>query len=299
MVGTPEAAADSPSVEASLICIVGLGLIGGSLALALRQRAPHVQLVGVDRASAAERPSADLVHAYVAAADAAAVERAFSNASLIVLATPVSEIQRWLARALGHAAVVTDCGSTKREIAAAAQAHPDAARFVPGHPMAGAGRARAAPSAALFVGRPWLLCSDRAEPDALDRVERMVKAVGATPLRMSAVEHDRAVAWTSHAPRIVSSVFTVLAARERALLARGPAFERLMRGAGGPIGMWADVLSSNRDEVAHALRRLIAELEACAEELEGEGELERSLAALRAADEARDSVVEAPQSAPR
>ncbi len=298
MAGTPDAG-DSASIEASRICIVGLGLIGGSLALALRQRAPHVQLVGIDRAPVTARPSADLVHDYVAATDAPAVERALDSASLIVLATPVSEIPLWLARALGHAAVVTDCGSTKREIAAAADAHPDAARFVPGHPMAGAGRVRAAPNAALFVGRPWLLCSDRAEPEALDRVERMVRAVGANPLRMSAFEHDRAVAWTSHAPRIVSSVFTVLAANEQALVARGPAFERLMRGAGGPVPMWADVLSSNRDEVARALRRLISELEACATELEGEGELVRSLAALAAADEARDSVVDAPLSAPR
>jgi prephenate dehydrogenase len=271
------------------VCIVGLGVIGGSMARALRERLPSLKLAGVDReevvGSGARRA---LVDDCIADADEEAVLRAFASADLVFLAAPIGGIRRWLEPALAHGALVTDCGSTKRELSQAARASARGAFFVPGHPMAGAGAARAAARADLFEGRPWVLCPEGVDPSALAAVESLVALVGARAVVMSAAEHDRAVALTSHAPRLVSSVLTTLVERAAAFDAAGPAFERLMRGAGGEPEMWRDVLQTNADEVARALRSLLAELHACADELE-RGQLEHSLRTLAAAERARQA----------
>lgn len=272
----------------SQVSIVGLGLIGGSMARALRQILPGLRLVGVDREVALESARGlGLADHYVSEQDAPGVAEAFAASDLIFLATPVSGIRRWLGAALAHDALVTDCGSTKRDIVRAARAFAGAGRFVPGHPMAGAGAALAAPTAILFEGRPWILCPDGVDPGALGSVEQLIRRIGAEPVRMSAGEHDRAVALTSHAPRVIASALTALVDRDGAYAAAGPAFERLTHGAGGSAEMWRDVLATNRDEVARALRLVLKELEGCAEELEGEGALERNLETLAAADRAR------------
>ncbi len=273
----------------SQVSIVGLGLIGGSLARALRERLPRLRLVGIDRDGvAASADARALVERCISERDASSVAEAFATSDLVLLATPVHAIQRWLQPALTHGAVVTDCGSTKRTIAAAARGLPGAARFIPGHPMAGAGAGPAAASGDLFEGRPWVLCPEVAtEPSACDLVEQLVVTLGARPIRMSAEDHDRAVALVSHSPRLAASALTVLAARERALVAAGPAFERLLRGAGGDARVWRDVLESNADEVARSLRAVMAQLEACAAELEAGSGVERCLGVLAEADAAR------------
>jgi len=216
------------------------------------------------------------------------VDAALAASELICIATPVGAIPGWLERALRHPGVVTDCGSSKRAIAAAASALPDRRRFVPGHPMAGAGADRSALTAQLFEGRTWLLCPEHADPVALGAVERLVALVGAKPLRIAAAAHDRAVALTSHAPRLVASTLIALAENEGALDAAGPAFERITRGAGGSPEMWRDILGSNADEIARALRLLVRELSGCAEELEG-NRTERNLSTLAAAERAREA----------
>jgi len=273
----------------SQISIVGLGLIGGSLARALRRQLPGLRLVGIERSLGlpASAPPG-LVDELLPESDAVAVDRALAASQLICLATPVSAIGGWLRRALQHPGVVTDCGSSKRAIAAEVRGLPAAARFVPGHPMAGAGADRSASSEDLFEGRPWVLCPEGAEPAALEAVEQFVTLVGARPVRMTVDAHDRAVALTSHAPRLVASVLMGLAERHGAFPAAGPAFERVTRGAGGSVDVWRDVLSSNADEVARALRLLTFELEACATELE-QGGVERSLRTLADADRAREA----------
>jgi prephenate dehydrogenase len=277
----------------SCVSIVGLGVIGGSLARALRQRLPALRLIGVERAEVLAAGGArQLVDHCVSEADADDVERAFAESDLVFLAAPISGIRRWLDAALSRGALVTDCGSTKRELARAARAAAHGGRFVPGHPMAGAGSARAGSAPDLFVGRPWLLCPEGVEPAALEAVERLVLLVGGRPVHMTAARHDRAVALTSHVPRLMASVLTQLVERDGAFPAAGPAFERLLRGAGGAPEMWRDVLQSNADEVARALRELLAELAACAEQLE-RGELERSLAILAAAERAREALEKA------
>lgn len=266
------------------VSIVGLGLIGGSMARVLRRALPQLRVVGIDRDAVVERAQgAGLADQYVSELDAAAVASAFAGSDLVFLATPVSGIRRWLGTALAHGAWVTDCGSTKRDIVLAARETTAPERFVPGHPMAGAGVA----SAELFEGRPWVLCPEGVAPAALTAVELLVRRVGALPVLMSAAQHDQAVALTSHAPRLIASTLTALVARERALEVAGPAFERLMQGAGGSAEMWRDVLASNADEVARALRLLLPELEACARELESGSGVERCVDTLAAAERAR------------
>jgi len=280
----------------SRVVIVGLGLIGGSMARALRERLPALGLIGVDRPEViALDATRRLVDSTVADADASEVERAFADADLVFLAAPINGIRRWLAPALARGALVTDAGSTKRELASAAHAVPHGGRFVPGHPMAGAGGSRTA-TPDLFVGRPWLLCPEGVQPAALEAVERLVALVGGRAVHMTAARHDRAVALTSHLPRLMASVLTTLVERDGAVAAAGPAFERMLRGAGGAPEMWRDVLRSNADEVARALRELLGELAACAEQLEA-GDLERSLDTLAAAERARDALDEASRGA--
>jgi prephenate dehydrogenase len=267
-----------------------LGLIGGSMSRAIREHLPHVRIVGIDREQALGAATASaLADLYVSEHDEASVIQAFGGSDLVLLATPVSGIKRWLGQALEHAAWVTDCGSTKREIAQAAAAAKRGTHFVPGHPMAGAGARRPEARADLFQGQSWILCPDQVDPAALIAVEALILRVGARPVRMSAVAHDRAVALTSHAPRLVASALSALVARDGAFAAAGPAFERLVHGAGGSAEMWHDVLASNGDEVARALRLLSSELEACATELEQGVRPERSLAVLAAADQARSA----------
>lgn len=273
------------------VSIVGLGVIGGSMARALRQRLPQLELVGIDRAEViASGAPRSLVDECIIEVDAEAVQRAFATSDLVFLAAPISGIARWLGPALAHGALVTDCGSTKRELLRIAQASPFGSRFVPGHPMAGIGSSASggAPTAELFEGWPWVLCPDAAEPSALQAIEQLVAHVGARPVFMPAAQHDWAVALTSHVPRLVASAVTALVAREGAFVAAGPAFERLMRGAGGGPEMWRDVLQTNADEVARALRLLMAELGACADQLE-RSEVERSLGALAAGERAREA----------
>lgn len=277
-----------PALERwATVSIVGLGVIGGSMARAIAELLPRVRLIGVEREAvvASSAPRA-LVHELIVESDGAAVHAAFRRSDLVFLAAPISGIRRWLEPALGAGALVTDCGSTKRELAEAARALPGGARFVPGHPMAGTGGTRAAAASDLFQGRPWVLCPEGVEPAALAAVEALVSSIGARVVRMSAAEHDRAVALTSHAPRLVASALTTLVEREGAVEAAGPAFERVLRGAGGDAEMWRDVLRSNRDEVARALRLLLAELEPCAAGLE-RSDLEPCDRTLAAAERAR------------
>ena len=277
----------------SCVGIVGLGVIGGSMARALRERLPALRLIGVDRAEVIATDSArQLVDRCVSEADPSEVERAFAECDLVFLAAPINGIRRWLAPALERGAWVTDCGSTKRELARGAQALEHGGRFVPGHPMAGVGSSRAAAAPDLFVGRPWLLCPEGVEPAALAAVEQLVALVGGRPVHMTAGRHDRAVALTSHLPRLMASALTTLVERDAASAAAGPAFERMLRGAGGAPEMWRDVLQSNADEVARALRELLGELAACADELE-RGQLERSLGTLAAAERAREALEKA------
>jgi len=245
------------------LAVVGVGLIGGSLVRAMRERAPEVRLVGVDPAwRDVAQVLGDNLDDVIDAGDRQAVQRAFAGVDLIVLSAPVRVILAELSRALESGAVVTDCGSTKREIAQAAIAHPSRGRFVPGHPMAGlprGGAAHAKPD--LFVGRRWILCPEASSDEARRCVEALVRQVGGLPVEMSPAAHDRAVALASHVPQLLGSVLSATAAEYGADAAAGPGFASATRVAGGSADIWGDIFSSNADQICWALKCVAHELE--------------------------------------
>jgi prephenate dehydrogenase len=244
------------------VLVIGLGLIGGSFALSLREVEPGARVTGVDRRAVLERAKArNAVERAIELDDSAAIDAAVAESELVLLSAPVTAIGAMLPRVLERARVVTDCGSTKRAIAAQARTSSRAGRFVPGHPMAGApeGGIELA-EAGLFRNRRWLLCPESCDTDALAFVEGIVTRLGALPVHIGVDEHDRAVALTSHAEQIVASALAALAAESGAARTAGPAFERATHGAGGPEEIWNDILSTNADAVVAALAAIRREL---------------------------------------
>ncbi|HYN07908.1 MAG TPA: prephenate dehydrogenase/arogenate dehydrogenase family protein [Vicinamibacterales bacterium] len=249
------------------IGIVGLGLIGGSIALRARANWPAVRLLGVDGTDVThEAVSRGLVNEpRTSVAD-------LTDADLIVLATPVPaviELIDAVARArLGG--VITDVGSTKRDIVQAAT-RAGLANFVGGHPVAGSERGGlSAARADLFEGRPWLLVG--AAPDAapVRRLEQFVTALGARPMHLDATTHDRAMAYLSHLPQLLAAALMRAAADgcdADALATSGRAFRDMTRLASSPADVWKGILATNADFVAEAARALVAHLPASREQL--------------------------------
>ncbi len=250
--------------------IVGLGLIGGSLAAAARARL-GARVVAVDRAEVLAAPGARELSDERVSSDESGWGEALRSTDLVVLAAPVGAILEVLPEALGSGVTVTDCGSTKRRIARRAQQVAGGERFVPGHPMAGApagGLANARGD--LFVGRRWIVCPEGGEPQRVAAVVDLAQGVGAEVVEMTAVEHDRVVALTSHVPQILSSALAVLGDRRQALSGVGPAYLSATKRAGGQERMWADIFATNHDEIAAALWDVAQELEVVAAGLERE-----------------------------
>src|SRR5436190_11607538 len=188
------------------IGIVGLGLIGGSIALRAREVCPKALVIAVDQKDVLE--TAMRLGAIDVAADDLVV---LAEADLVVLAAPVRqniELLEELDENVRQPAIITDTGSTKRDVVAAAAKLPPRFTFIGGHPLAGAaqgGLERARPD--LFEGRPWILttqaASDHSAP--LDTLSAFVRALGAEPRVMGAAAHDRLLAYLSHLPQLTAS----------------------------------------------------------------------------------------------
>ncbi len=248
--------------------ILGLGLVGGSLAGALVERGWPV--AGWDPDPAARR----LAARRGAACGGASPEGAVEGADLVVLAAPPRANLELLARLAGRpgSPVVTDTGSVKGEIAGRGR-RLLGDRFVAGHPMAGrtpGGASQADP--ALFAGASWFVCGGGAGPRK--RVEAMARAVGARPVRATPVRHDRMMARVSHVPQILASLLVGdLAARDpEALAAAGPGFRGWARLAASPPELWMEILDANAGPVRAEIARL-----------------ERALAGLRSGWERTDN----------
>ena len=265
------------------VAIVGLGLIGGSIALAARQTWPSGLVIGVDDKDVLER--AMVRHAIDVAADDPVV---IGEADLVILAAPVQqniEVIADLAQHVSGPAIVTDVSSTKREIVEAARGLPSRLTFVGGHPLGGAPRggfdyARAD----LFVGRPWLFTpADDGAGSALDRLHQFVTGLGANAHVMSVTEHDRLLAYLSHLPQLVASTLMHVvgsAAGESGLALTGRGLADTTRLASSPATIWRDICATNADEVGAALDAFIAELS------EIRGQLDRGAALERVFDSA-------------
>jgi prephenate dehydrogenase len=251
------------------VAVFGCGLIGGSLALALRAAGREYHVTALDQPAvildAEARSCAD---AFVDVNDEAQVSEVVAASDVTVLSAPVSVIAERLPWVLDRARVVTDCGSTKRHIVERARSSVKSRRFVPGHPMAGlpGGGIRNA-VATLFEGKNWLLCPEQSDPDAVAIVERMIHETRAKVVHMQSDSHDAAVARTSHLPQLLASALSLIVEQHSARAAAGPAFERATLTAGGPAPIWRDIFATNGDEIARAIVELCSTLEPLAREL--------------------------------
>ena len=262
------------------VAIIGLGLIGGSLAWAIRDRRPEIEVVGFDRAP---RTREQARRRGAVSGCPRRWEEAVEGADLVLLAVPVSEIVKFLPRLppfLGEDAVVSDTGSTKRRICSLARrVLPE--RFVGGHPMTGSERTGfEAARGDLLEGRPYVLTPPKGGSDALSvrRLEGFLRTLGARVRRMSPEHHDRVVARISHLPQLLS---IALAARLFRHAREDGAFRELLAGgasdwlrtAVSPYGIWKDIFATNVDEVRDALAELKEELDALFPEGEPLGDL--------------------------
>ena len=243
------------------IAVVGLGLIGGSIALAARRRL-GADVSGIDRDHDAEQAALSAGALDRAGEDFAA---ALAGAQAVFVAVPVGAIAQTVETALEHApadCVVTDVGSTKRAIMAAQQDR----RFVGGHPLAGSehsGFRHARED--LFDGATWYLTPTATTFEAhYERLHTLVESMGARPRAIDPHGHDRLVATASHLPHVVANA---LAAQARATLPpgealswAGPSFRDATRVAGAPTEIWTDIYMTNADLLAAAVEDMAARL---------------------------------------
>jgi prephenate dehydrogenase len=259
------------------IAIVGVGLIGGSIGLAVRRFVRGCEVVGIDRPAvlrlARARGAVDETSTSLA--------RGVAGADLVVLALPVEAVRRtlWrLATLLPEESLLTDVSSTKETIDSEVRRLGLGARFVGGHPMAGSEHSGIAHADGfLFTGASWLLCpSVRATLSGADRRSRgvrvgppvqrvsvLVKRLGARPVVLTPRAHDLIVARLSHLPQLASVALTNASGRGGArsvLHLAGPALRQMSRLADSPPALWDGILKSNRRAVTAALDDLVQEL---------------------------------------
>jgi prephenate dehydrogenase len=248
------------SLKDANIALIGLGLMGGSLALSLKERCrclsaydPHLPTLELARRQ-------EIVHR--ADSDPA---KTLADADLVILACPVPAIVDWLVRLpdyIQHPCIVLDIGSSKRTIVAALETLPDNFDPIGGHPICGRERLslenaeRFLYRDAPFVITPLARTSENARSAAL----QIVDALGANPIRLDADDHDRILAATSHLPYLLSSALALATSDDAAPLV-GPGFRSTSRLAGTPSSMMLGVLQSNQDNVLDALDRLQTQID--------------------------------------
>ena len=259
----------APKQRIGKLVIFGVGLIGGSFALALKQKRAVGHVVGVGRTRANLLAARRLGIIDEIATDAAAAVR---DADLVLLAVPLAQNAAVLAQIaphIGPRTIVTDAGSTKRDIIAQARRHLGAkfSRFVPAHPIAGTEKSGArAAFAELFREHELIVTAEPdTDPRAIAKVAAAWRVAGMRINRMDAAAHDRMFALVSHLPHVVASALVGQVAGypdARTLLAHsGGGFRDSTRIAGSSPEMWRDVCLSNRDALLPALDDYIAEFE--------------------------------------
>lgn len=248
------------------VAIVGVGLIGGSLGIALKARRLAQRVVGIGRDQGRLEKAIALGAIDEASTD---LKAGIADADVVVLCTTVGHILDTVAQALEFAApgaIVTDVGSTKGSIVARAANAPF---FVGGHPMAGSERGGVeAATPTLFQEATWAITPTPSTDDrAVQTIKALAQEVGATTLLLSPEAHDTMLAVTSHLPHVMASALMRLAAQTRqehsetARLTAG-SFADTTRIAASSPELWRDVCLSNRDALLAALRGFRGELDA-------------------------------------
>lgn len=289
---SPDAAASSADASTSEVgevrttrrraAVIGTGLIGGSVGVALRSAGWHVSGTDSDASTLARAVELGLV-------DAAGEDPA---AELTVVAVPVGAVPQAARTALGAGGVVTDVGSVKAPLVAEVD-HP---RFVGGHPMAGSEAVGVDGARAdLFDGATWVLTpNESTDPMALALVHQVVRSLGAEVVTLAPAEHDRLVATVSHVPHLTAATLMGVAsgrAEEHAALLRLAAggFRDMTRIAAGDPGIWIDICRDNRDAILDVLDGLLDSLGSM-RQVVASGDDEELRARLAAAQDARRSL---------
>jgi prephenate dehydrogenase len=260
------------------VAILGLGLIGGSIGLALhdsdsRDADPPARTIGWDP----DRQALDAALTAGAIDEAAATaEQAVAEAEVVFVAAPIAALTQTVRLALRccpPTCVVTDVGSTKRALIEELAGERGSERFIGGHPLAGAEEGGIDHARAdMFLGAPWCLVRAHAlgggGPGAIEadrRLRELIKGFGAHPVEIDAEAHDRVMARISHLPHVLANVLVAATGgfdeRERALAAAGPSFRDATRVAGASSAIWTDIYLSNADMVLDAIDEAIADLE--------------------------------------
>jgi len=262
----------------SRVAILGTGLIGGSLAKALRKYGSDVHITGWDRPDVARAAQSSGVFDAAFAGDLAPVLR---TADLIFIALPIGvtvDLLPEIARAASRRALITDACSTKLRIVQTAEelfSHPPAPLFLAGHPMAGrevAGIAHA--DADLFRDAPYALIGESTAPrdPRVSAFLKLLEKIGARPLWLGAQQHDYAVGLASHLPQLVavalgSFLYDHLDENGLPITLAGPGLRDSLRLAGSPYATWRDIVLTNREVLSAALELLAQRLDDLRERL--------------------------------
>jgi prephenate dehydrogenase len=261
------------------IAVIGTGLIGTSIALALREHGSTVWLTDQDPAAA--RLAADL------GAGEPLPAQTRDPADIAVIAVPPAAVAATLAAAQTRnlAQSYTDVASVKQlPVAQARNRGCDLTRYVPGHPLAG--REKHGPAAAradLFLGRTWALCPlPETSEAAFQAVTDLVRTCGAVPVRTDPAAHDRWVALISHAPHLVAAAMAARLeeAPGEALDLAGQGLRDVTRIAAGDTALWTQILSGNAAPVAQVLAAVAADLAEAARVLAEDDDSDKAVAAL-------------------
>jgi prephenate dehydrogenase len=255
-------------VQFQKISIIGVGLLGGSIGLAVRQRGLAREVAGYVRRAASLKDCEKAGAVDYATTDLLA---AVSNSDLVILCTPLAQMRaltEQLLPALKRGAIVTDVGSVKAEVVRELDSvlKKSGAHFVGSHPMAGGEKMGVlAAKADLFVNAACVITpSKNSHKAAVAKLEKFWKALGARTLRLGAAKHDLVVSRSSHLPHVVAATLAglVLDAKQpkpqAALCATG--FRDTTRVASGSPEMWRDIVLANRKNVSQAVDAFVAEL---------------------------------------
>ena len=274
------------------VAIFGVGLIGGSFALALRKAGFSGRILGVSPPATIQRALELQV-----VDEAASARQAAQSADLIYLSQPIlqileilPELENWV----NPQALVTDAGSTKSTIVARATSVFSRCQFLGGHPMAGREqRGVEAAEAGLFQGRPYVLTprtpSELETPHSREFLD-WIRRIGAFPVILGPEEHDRIVAYTSHLPQLASTGLAALldARQEPRTRVFGPALVDSTRLALSSFEVWGDIIATNQAAIQEALGAYIAKLEEFRETLDSPGLRKQFEKGARFAGQVRD-----------
>jgi prephenate dehydrogenase len=251
---------DSSPAPFERVAIVGFGLMGGSFAMAYKAHWPSALVIAVDRKDVIEMAMR------MGAADVGGDDLVLAaEAQLILFAAPVCVNIRLLAELADYVpgeALVTDVGSTKREMVNAARALPPRLTFVGGHPLAGAavgGLDAARPD--LFAGRPWLLTPGGVGDDQVPaRFRALLEAIGATVHILAPDAHDALAAYISHLPQLVATALMHVVGNtvgDDGLAFAGRGLRDTTRLASSPAAVWHDIVATNHDRIGEAIDQTV------------------------------------------